>query len=159
MPRSRQHKKHRQQRTKDGFICRLRKIEAPGSAVPSRHTSTERTVCTTEPGTKKGTVASRSFRIDLTDQGLPPSERVQQARAIRRTESLSLLSTLAKGEGEEWIKGQSSNRLRFVSKLSSKFIIDKDYIPTKKEHKACMVLLSDYCMVEPDWMKSIHDED
>ncbi len=157
--RPRQGEHPRKMATRDGFICRIRKVEPPGLAVSGTSSSSQGAICTIESGSKKGTVDGRSFRIDLSDQGLPQSERVESARKIRRTETLWVLSTLAKGEGDEWIQGQSANRLRFVSRLIAKFESDENYVPTKKEHKACEVLMRDYTMEPPDWMKSIHDED
>lgn len=149
---------NQQKRTKDGYVCRIRKIEALSSLVSGRHKSSKAAIRTDKPRPNKGTVDGRSRRIDFSDPGLSPSKRVKGAREGRRASALLILSMFARGKGEEWIKKQSTERLKFVSGLIAKIESEETSYISKSELAKLQELDEEYTSIEPDWMKSIYAE-
>lgn len=151
--RSKEQRQHQIKKSKNGYTSRIRKIASDGSSSRSRRSSAKRAVRAVKSGTEVRTVESRRSRIDFSDQGLSPSKRVQQGRAVRRSAALRVLSVLARGEGDQWIREQSTERLKFVSELISRMAINQKAVITKGELEQLDCIYQDYLNEEPDWMK------
>jgi hypothetical protein len=156
MSGSRAQKEHRQQRTKNGYVCRIRTVEPAGLVVPGRHKDSKAVVRAAKPRTRKRAVDGRNRGIDFDDPGLPASERVKGAREGRGAAALLILSSFAKDEGWEWLKSQSSDTLEFVSGLIDRVENEETAVISKGELARLQKLDEEYTSAEPSWMQSLY---